>query len=67
MKIKIEIGIDDCDDCDYYRYIRCLGYDCHHPEAPDEKERGEDEPLAENREGNFPVWCPWLKQFNCQV
>ena len=54
--------IKDCDECDYYRYIRCYGYDCHHPETPNERQRGEDEPLAENRRGSLPKWCPYKCQ-----
>ena len=59
--MKVILEIKDCDECGYYRYIRCYGYDCHHPKAPDEEARGE-ESLAENREGNFPKWCPYNKQ-----
>ena len=52
---KINMVIESCDDCPFYRYIRCYGNDCFHEGAPEE--RG-DEPLAENREGDFPKWCP---------
>ena len=55
--IKATIELSSCDDCPYYRYIRCHGYDCHHDDAPDVEDCG-DEPLAENREGDFPKWCP---------
>ena len=58
MKIKLEYELDSCDDCDYYEYIRCHGSDCTHGGAPLEKG---DEPLAENRDGDFPKWCPLLK------
>ena len=56
----------DCDDCGYYRYFRCLGSDCTHHLAPeiDSEERGEDEPLAENRESNVPKWCPLKKVYD---
>jgi hypothetical protein len=47
----------DCDDCHYYTYYRCHGYDCNHEDASEEDERG-DEPLAENRKGKIPLWCP---------
>lgn len=57
----------NCDQCSYYRYIRCYGNDCFHPAAPelpegcdldeDTLERG-DEPLAENRHSGVPRWCP---------
>ena len=50
--------IKDCDDCHYYEYIRYYGSDCLHEDAP--TERGDDEPLAENRHGNFPKWCPMI-------
>ena len=51
MKIK------SCNECHYYRYESCIGYDCSHPDAPEDEDRGEEE-LAENREGDFPMWCP---------
>lgn len=59
MKIKIKMELESCDDCLYYEYVRCLGYDCFHADAP-EVENREEEPLAENRKGNFPKWCPFL-------
>ena len=51
--------IDDCDDCHYYNYDACYGSDCANAEAPPNYDRG-DEPLAENRHGNFPKWCPMV-------
>jgi hypothetical protein len=45
----------DCDDCEYYRYVRCAGDDCFHPKAPGSDQRGEEE-LAENRDGLRPKW-----------
>ena len=70
VMVKMEL---DCDKCKFYRYIRCLGYDCFHPDAPEPPEGcnfcGDDcqldcvrkeEPLAENREGDIPKWCPIL-------
>ena len=53
--------INSCDECCYYEYERCSGYDCSHPNAPEEEDRGE-EPLAENAEGDFPMWCPLSKE-----
>ena len=53
--------ISSCDECCYYKYVHCLGYDCFHPDAPEEEDRGE-EPLAENAEGDFPIWCPLKKK-----
>lgn len=55
--MKKTVTLESCDDCKYYKYVRCYGDDCFHPDAPNEAERG-DEPLAENREGDFPLWCP---------
>jgi len=55
--MKVQIEVSDCTDCPYYKYFRCYGSDCTHPSAPPEEERG-DEPLAENRKGDFPKWCP---------
>jgi len=61
--MKVTIDINNCDKCPYYIYIRATGYDCFHEDAPemDSKERNL-EPLAENREGFFPLWCPFLKK-----
>jgi hypothetical protein len=57
MSKKINVTIEGCDDCFYYEYIRSNGYDCIHSEAPQDNKRG-NEPLAENRIGTFPKWCP---------
>ena len=57
--MKNERIINDCDNCHYYEYFRCYGFDCTHKDAPSEDERF-DEPLAENREGGFPKWCPMI-------
>jgi len=57
---KLALEINSCDDCPYYTNVKCFGYDCFHPDAPPEDERGEEE-LAENREGFFPIWCPIVK------
>lgn len=60
---KFKQEIESCNDCSFYQYIQCYGYDCFHPDAPEEdsEERG-DEPLAENAEGPFPKWCPFITQ-----
>jgi hypothetical protein len=63
MKVSFTKDIYSCDDCPFYKYIRCVGYDCFHPDVPEEEERGEDEPLAENAKGSFPKWCPYNKAF----
>ena len=57
MSIKMSFNVESCDDCPFYKYVSCLGYECFHPCAPDEKLRGE-EPLPENRKDAFPKWCP---------
>ena len=54
---RANMKIKSCNECHYYRYESCIGYDCSHPDAPEDEDRGE-EPLAENREGDFPMWCP---------
>ncbi len=51
--------INDCEACEYYEYVPCAGHDCFHEDAPEKEDRGE-EYLAENREGNFPKWCPMM-------
>ena len=58
-----QFKINNCDECGYYRYERCVGYDCFHPEAQllhnnRQEDDKEEEPLAENRIGDFPEWCP---------
>jgi hypothetical protein len=67
----------NCDKCTYYKYTRCIGYDCEHPNTPDisdicfvisdctdctSKCARINEPLAENRNSNTPKWCPLLKK-----
>ena len=61
----VEIEINNCDDCDYYVYVSCLGNVCFHPEAPEidmNDDDNEEEPLAENREGDFWIYCPYLNK-----
>lgn len=60
MKTKIEIELN-CENCPFYVYIKCTGYDCSNPNAPSEELRG-DEPLAENKDGDMPKWCPLLPE-----
>lgn len=71
------IEIDSCAECSFLKYFRCHGNDCIHPSAaeiPAECDLSIDcedcplecgrkiEPLAENREGDFPKWCPLEKK-----
>lgn len=72
---KLIMDIKTCGDCPFYRYIRCHGSDCQHDKAPgclivsDYKFECDlckiecirkEEPLAENRIGDVPKWCPLL-------
>lgn len=57
MKKTIIQTINSCDDCQFYEYVRCYGYDCSHSDAPPIEKRG-DEELAENSENDYPKWCP---------
>jgi len=59
--MEVELELNNCQDCGHYRYVRCYGIDCHHPKRPNEMNRGE-ELLAENRIGDFPLWCSYIKK-----